>query len=594
MNEDILLQVRKPGRYIGNEWNVSRKDFDKAGIKFALCFPDLYEVGMSNLGMRILYGILNSVADVACERFFSPDIDLENRLRSNHLEIFSLESKRRLREFDIVGFSLGCELDYTNVLNILELGDIPLKSCLRDHSHPLILGGGPCTLNPEPVHDFFDVFLIGEAEDSILEFIKVYRQYQQRYRHNKIGKQDLLSIFSQLEGVYVPSLYEVIYSGTGEILEFKPKIKGAPPKIKKRFVKDLNSSFFPIEWLVPNIQIIHDRITLEVMRGCPNKCSFCQARVFYYPLRMRDKKNIQEKAGQIYRHSGYEEISLCGLSVSEYSNIEELLSSLINSFKDKAVSVSLPSIKAKPQVGNLSSLIASVKKTGLTFAPEAGTQRLRKIMGKDFNEQEFFKSLEQAYSAGYRHVKLYFMIGLPHELQSDLDAIIDFSTRVSELKRNIDSTPASGVRANRIPAQLNLSINTLIPKPHTPIQWFGMEDLDSIKQKQDYLKSKTKNNKRLKLNFHQRYMSFLEGVLSRGDRRLSEVIFLSFKKGARFDAWANYFSFEKWLDAFRESNIDPHYYLKPKPTDAVLPWDFIDVAISKHTLIEEFNNLIAI
>jgi len=583
MLEDILLQVNKPARYIGQEWNVSRKDFDKARIKFALCFPDLYEVGMSNLGLRIIYSILNDIEDVVCERFFSCNEDMENSLRNNNLEVFSLESRRRLREFDIIGFSLGSELGYTNVLNILDLGSIPLKSGSRDNSYPLIIAGGPSALNPEPMHDFFDLFIIGEAEDLISELIDTYRVNKERFKTGLISKRDLLVLFSDIQGVYVPSLYEVVYSSGGALQEFKPKIKGIQTIVKKRFVRDLNSSHFPVNWLVPYIQTIHDRITLEIMRGCPNSCRFCQARSQYFPFRFRDIDNIFDLAKDLYKCTGYEELSLIGLSVSEYPKIETLLSGLVDSFKKNAVSVSLPSIKPKPKVGNLSSIIAAVKKTGLTFAPESGSERLRKIIGKDFDEQDFFRALEEAYSCGYSHVKLYFMIGLPREEEADLDSIIDLANRVSQLRRKI----------NQRSAQVNISVNTLIPKPHTPLQWFGMQDLSGIKIKQEYLRNRTKN-KKLIFSFHNRYMSFLEGVLSRGDRKLSEVILSAYKKGARFDAWSNYFVFDKWISAFKESNMNPESYLKEKPENELLPWDFIDVGINKETLLTEFKKTIAI
>jgi radical SAM family uncharacterized protein len=567
MLEELLLGVRKPARYIGEEWNVSRKDFDQAAIKFALCFPDLYEVGMSNLGIRILYGILNDIKDVACERFFACDTDMEEELRSKHAQIFSLESKKKLREFDILGFSLGSELLYTNVLNILDLGNIPLRAAERDERFPLVAGGGPCVLNPEPMHAFFDLFVIGEAEDLTSEFIDTYRKFKDEYRSAKISKQKLLLEFSRIPGVYVPSLK-----------------KDSSFRIQKRIISDLNSSYFPANWLVPYIQIVHDRITLEVMRGCPNKCRFCQARSQYFPFRQRDKTNILNLATDAYRRTGYEEISLGGLSVSDYPKAEELLSSLIDLFKTKAVSLSLPSIKSKALVGNLSAIIAKVKKTGLTFAPEAASGRLRNVLGKDFDEQEFFTALEEAYRSGYQRVKLYFMIGIPYEEQKDLDGIIDFSMRVSELRR----------KAGKAPAQINISVNTLIPKPHTPLQWFAMENLENIKDKQDYLKSKAGKQRRLELNFHDRHMSFLEGVLSRGDRMLSEVIYSAFKAGARFDAWSNYFSFEKWLDAFKALDIDPQAYLKEKSIEEPLPWDFVDVGINKESLIAEFNKTVDI
>jgi radical SAM family uncharacterized protein len=579
LSDDLLLGVQKPAQYIGEEWNVSRKDFDKAGIKFALCFPDLYEVGMSNLGLRIIYAILNNLDDVACERFFSPGTDLEKTLRNNQKEILSLESKRGLREFDIIGFSLAYELGYTNVLNILDLGGILLKSSARDEKFPLVIAGGPCALNPEPMHEFFDLFVVGEAEEAILEIIDIYRKFKGQFKAAKIKKQDLLLKFSVIEGVYVPSLYEVKYGPEGKIASFKPQINGLAQKIKKRLIRDFDNAYFPMDWLVPYIQTVHDRITLEIMRGCPNQCRFCQARQQYFPFRQRKIGNLLKLALESYKRTGYEDISLMGLSVSDYPDIEELLGKLIVLFKEKAVGLSLPSLKPKTMVGNMSSLIATIKKTGLTFAPEAATDRLRTILGKDFDIPDFFKAVEQAYLSGYQHLKLYFMIGLPFEEEKDLDGIVEFAQQVCELRRSIAGRPG----------QVNISINTLIPKPHTPFQWLAMEDLESVKYKQDYLKKKTVNKRKLNLSFHNRYMSFLEGVFSRGDRRLSAVILSAFKKGARFDAWGDYFKFDIWLDAFKEGNINPDFYLQKRGVEEFLPWDFLDIGLPKEALLREFN-----
>ena len=580
---DILSQVYKPGRYIGQEWNVAKKDFEKAEIKFALCFPDLYEVGMSNLGLRILYGLLNNIAGVCCERFFSPEMDMESLLRNNHMEISSLENKKSLRSFDLVGFSIGYELDYTNILNILDLSLIPLKSSLRDDSYPLIIGGGPCTLNPEPLHDFFDLFVIGEAEEAIVEIIEVYRKYKSRFKAANANKQELLLLLANIEGVYVPSFYDVKYNYEGKIVEFKPKFKGVRDKIKKRFVRDLDNAYFPLDWLVPFIAIVHDRITLEVMRGCPNHCNFCQARAQYFPFRLRDKKNVLQLATDIYKRTGYDEISLSGLSVSDYPQIEQLLGELVEEFKDKAVSVSLPSIKPKAIVGNLSALIVKIKKTGFTFAPEAATEKLRKVLNKDFQTPDLFKAIENAYSLGWQHIKLYFMIGIPYEEEKDLDAILDFSAQASGIRKKVGKGPA----------QVNISVNALIPKPHTPFQWLKMEDLDIIRRKQAYLRKRLKN-KRLKLSFHNPHMSFLEGVFSRGDRRLSEVILAAFKKGARFDAWDKYFNFDLWLSAFSDSKIDHDFYLKNRPENEILPWDFLDTGVDREILAKEYKKIVAI
>ncbi len=579
MLDDSLLQVMKPARYIGSEWNVSKKNFRKTDIRFALSFPDLYDVGMSNLGMRVIYGILNNLTDVCCERFFSPAEDMENLLKSQGQGVFSLESQIGIREFDIIGFSLGSELDYTNVLNALELGFIPVSSGERGKDDPLVIAGGPCALNPEPMHDFIDLFVIGEAEDLILEFIDVYRRFKDDFKSGRISRKDFLAAFLHIEGIYIPSFYEARHSLEGYLEEFKPLNSIVPSRISKRIVKDLNSSYFPVEWLVPYIQIIHDRITIEIMRGCPNRCRFCQARNQYYPYRVRSLDNIVALAEKTYQNTGYEEMSLCGLSVTDYPHIEELAQRLIELFQKKAVSVSLPSIKAKAMVANLSSVIAGIKKTGLTFAPEAGSQRLRKIICKDFNEEEFFLGLEGAYSAGYQHVKLYFMIGLPGEKENDLDAIIDFSNRVSQARR----------KTNKGPAQVNVSINTFIPKPHTSFQWFAMDKPEIVKEKQEYLRNKLRNRS-IKINFQNRQMSFLEAVLSSGDRRLSKVIYYAYKQGAKFDAWTDKFSFEKWIEAFKQAGVDPDFYLREKKTGEYLPWSFIDMGIDNSVLINEYTD----
>lgn len=581
MPEELLLQINKPARYIGEEWNVSRKRFEDAAIKFALSFPDLYEVGMSNLGIRIIYGILNGQPDIVCERFFSVNDDMEEKLKSESKSIFSLESKKPLKDFDLVGFSLGSELDYTNVLRILDLGFIPLRAAERDKSDPLVIAGGACSMNPEPMHEFVDCFLIGEVEESILEFIATYREHKERFRSGAMSKEELLILLAQVEGVYVPSLYDVRYGEDGCISEFKPRFSGIPAEIKKRYCADLDQAYFPVKWLVPYIQVIHDRVPIEIMRGCPNRCRFCQARSQYAPFRMRSHKQIMDLAQCAYKSSGYEELSLIGLSVSDYPGIDKVLEDLNRSFQGKGISLSLPSIKAKAQVGNLSSIIAKVKKTGLTFAPEAGSERLRNMLAKDFDEQGFFQALEDAYRSGYQHVKLYFMIGLPGEKESDLDAIIDLSVRVSESSR----------KAVGRPAQVNISINTLIPKPHTAFQWCGMDLEDSMKLKQEYLRSRTKN-KRLKLSFHNRSMSFLEAILSRGDRRLSPVIFSAFKNGAKFDAWGDHFSIDKWMAAFSQAQVDPRRYLMEKHPKELLAWDFIDAGVDKEALRQDYNKIL--
>jgi radical SAM family uncharacterized protein len=583
MLDDFLLQVQKPGRYIGGEWNACRKDLKEAAVTFALGFPDLYEVGMSNLGLRIIYGLLNSLPQVKCERFFSPDADMEGQLRSRNLPLFTLESGAGLGEFDFVGFSLGFELCYTNVLNALELGGIPLKASQRGKGHPLVIGGGPCVLNPEPVADFFDLFVIGEADEAIVELVDLFRRHKADYQRGKITKDELLVIFSAVEGVYCPGLYQVEYAAEGSLERFRPVHAGVPEKIKKRVVADLNAAFYPLDWVVPYIQIVHDRAALEITRGCPNRCRFCQARQQYYPYREKNAQHILGQAQELIRRTGYEELSLCGLSVTEHSAMEKILATLVGVFLQKGVAVSLPSLKPRDYLGELSALIARIKKTGLTFAPEAALPRMREALGKDFEESVFFQSLEKAYASGYQHVKLYFMIGLPGEGAEDLDAMVDFCRRVSELRR----------RAAGHPAQVNVSVNALIPKPHTCFQWLAMEGLEAVKSRQGYLKARAKN-RRLAFSFHSPEMSFLEGVICRGDRRLSQAIYQAFKRGARFDAWGNHFNLGRWLEAFRESGIDPQAYLRAKSPEAALPWGFIDVGVKGDFLRGEFNKLIEI
>lgn len=560
MTEDLLLNVHRPGQYLGNEWNAYKKDPGSSAVSFALGFPDLYEIGMSNLGLRIIYGVLNNMPDVACERFFAVEADMEAALKSNNRRLSSWESNQELVRFDFLGFSLGSELNYTNVLSILELAGLPLHSSLRDCQYPLVIAGGPCSLNPEPMADFFDLFIIGEAEEAIVELLNLYRKYKNDYKAGRLTKDGLLLELSRVEGVYAPSLY------------------AAQLKVKKRVVADFDSAYFPCNWMVPYVQTVHDRITLEIMRGCPNRCRFCQARSQYYPLRLRSREKVILLANSAYAASGYEEISLAGLSVSDYPGLEKLVSDLTGAFKEQAVNLSLPSLKAKALLGNVSTLIARIKKTGLTFAPEAGTQRLRQALAKDFSEDDFFKAVEEAYRAGYQHLKLYFLIGLPGEKEEDLDGIINFAQAASEIKKKIKGGAA----------QINISINPLIPKPHTPFQWLKMESIAAIKEKQNYLRGHCKN-KRLKFNFHSLEMGFLEGVLSRGDRKLAGVILAAYRKGARFDAWSSSFSFSRWQEAFSEQGIDAQEYLKERSTSEILPWDFIDTGIKKEDLVEEFN-----
>jgi radical SAM family uncharacterized protein len=576
--EDALLEgLMRPGRYIGAEWNVCRKDFTQCQVRVALCFPDLYEVGMSNLGMRVLYGMLNAQDNVGCERCFAPAQDCEQRLLQTGALLGTLETGMPLKQFDLVGFSLGHELAYPNVLMMLERGGIPLEAAGRTDDDPLVIGGGPCTLNPEPMHAFFDAFIIGEAEEALAEVAQLLLQTKSQPRAVR------LTALGRIQGVYVPSWYEIAYTDQGGISSRTVRVDHAPARVSKRIVQDFENAFFPASWVVPYIQIVHDRITVEVARGCPNVCRFCQARSQYFPLRQRSAERVLELCRSAYGSSGYEELALGGLSVSDYPHLSKVLGPLMVMCKPLGVGVSLPSLKARDIVGEVSALIATVKKTGLTFAPEAGTARLRELLAKNFDEEEFFRMLGIAYANGYQHVKLYFMTGIPTESLDDLEGIASFAVKVSEARR-----AAAGK-----PAQVNMSVNTLIPKPHTPLQWYGMLSIEEMRKRQDVVKARAFRNKRLRVSFHPAAMSFWEGVLSRGDRRLSAVIRAAYEAGARFDSWDDQFNPGRWQESCARCGVDPKWYTDSRAVDALLPWDVIDTGVSGEYLKQEFNKTVA-
>jgi radical SAM family uncharacterized protein len=580
--DKILLKVNKPAQYLGNEVNVIKKDFDKSYIRFALCFPDFYTVGMSNLGFRIIYGLLNSIEDVTCERVFLPEPDLMEFLEKENIGIFSWELKKRLADFDIIGFSLSYELTYTNILKILDLANIPLYSSQRK-DHPLIIAGGPCSINPEPLADFFDLFIIGEAEEAIIKLIDIYRQLKKKNLDKRPDKDECLHNFKYIEGVYIPSFYDVSYHNDGTIKSFSPNTKDVALPIKKLFLKNIENSFYPTKWLVPYIELIHDRLILEIMRGCPNNCRFCQTRSFYYPYRIRSVDKLLELAKEMFMSTGYEELSLGGLSVCDYPYIKELLEALNNEFKEKRLLVSFSSLRHKRLIGELISNFEILKKGGLTFAPETASERLRKIINKDFDVDEFFLVVDKAYPKGFNHIKLYFMIGLPSEKKQDLEGVIEMACCLYDfIKEKYKRT-----------LRINLSINPFVPKPHTPFQWLAMEDLEKIKEKENYLFLKAKPYKWLKISFHNRYMSFLECLLSRADRKISKVIYRAYKKGAIFESLNSQFSFKVWEDIFKEEKIDPNFYvLRNFKKEEIFPWDFIDVGISKELLWQEFQKIV--
>jgi len=517
--EEILPTVAKPGRYLGNEWNAVRKDLDKVAVKFALAFPDIYDVGMSYLGFRIIYGVLNSAEDVACERVFAPWPDFEAKLRDNKIPLFSLESKVPIRYFDIVGFSFTYELNYTNVLNMLDLAGIPLRAKDRDEKFPLVIAGGPSAFNPAPMEEFIDAFVIGEGEEVVLEIADAYKKVTSRKSQVTSNmKEDLLKGLSDIEGVYVPKF---------------------PKEVKKRVVKDLNSAFYPVKEIVPYVQIIHDRITLEIMRGCPFNCKFCLAGSFYKPVRIRSREKILELARTIYRNTGYDEISLLSLSSASFPDVASLISRLTDEFKDLGVGISLPSLRSEDILKSLPSLIAKVRKTGLTFAVEAGTERLRKHLNKAIDTEKIILACEEAFKYGWRVVKFYFMIGLPTETYEDLEGICDFLHKVLKLSKN---------------AELSVSITAFVPKAGTFFENEKAEGLQTLLDKQKFLKERLKN-RRIKLKFHDAELSFLEAGLSRTDKGLSGVIFAAWQKGARLDAWREFLNLNIWREALKETGF---------------------------------------
>lgn len=550
LTKELLLSVSKPARYIGGEMGSVKKDLSSVDVKVCLCFPDTYEIGMSHLGLRILYDLINRRADCAAERAFSPWVDMEEKMRQQNIPLFSLETKTRVKDFDILGFSLQYELSYTNALNVLSLAGIPLRSQGRDSSFPLIIAGGACALNPEPMADFIDCFVIGEAEDAISEIMDAVKEHK---RSGSNDKDLLLKRLAEIEGVYAP-----LYPPCGK-------------KVVKRFVKDLDKSLDVERWIVPYIEIVHDRISVEIMRGCPHGCCFCQARSSFYPLRILSADKIIDGTRRLYQKTGYEDISLLSLSSSDHPELKDIVVRLAREFKDKGVGISLPSLRAKGYVGELSQIFGSTRKTSLTFAPEAGTQRLRRVIHKNIDIAELFDVARQAYGAGYRLLKLYFMIGLPTETQEDLDGIIDLCVRLSQSKKEIDGHPA----------QLNVSISNFIPKPHTLFQKEGALSREALLEKQDYLRKRLKRYRgTIHPTFHDVRASFLETVLARGDRRLGQVIEEAFHHGAKFDAWGNQFNFSIWKDAFRATAVDPDAYVRP-PKDGQAPcWDFIDMGFS--------------
>ena len=571
--EELLDKVEKPGRYTGKEFNEIVKEEDKSKVKIALVFPDLYEIGMSSLGFKILYEIINKRDDALAERVFSPAIDMEKLLREQQIPIFSLETYRSLNSFDIVGFTIQHELCYSNILNLLELGHIPLRSEERKEDDPLIIAGGPGAFNPEPLSCFIDLFVIGEGEEIIGEMIEVYK----RWKDKKQSRAKLLEELAYIKGIYVPSHFEVNYFKDGKIKSVTPKKETYHSVIKKRFISNFDQVAYPLFPIVPNIDVVHDRITLEIFRGCTRGCRFCQAGMIYRPVREKKVDTLIELAEKILAHTGYEKISLSSLSSSDYSEIEKLITRVVDRFEEKGVGVSLPSLRIDSFSVALAQQVQRVRKTGLTLAPEVGTQRLRDVINKNVQEDDLYSSISAAFERGWRKIKLYFMVGLPTETEEDIEGIVRLVSKVDRMGKEI-----TGRKVN-----INISVSAFVPKSHTPFQWEAQEERESLSEKIRYLKNKL-NWRNVAFSYPDINRIYLEAVFARGDRRLGEVLEKAHSLGCKFDAWREHFNFEAWQRAFSESELNMKFYVnRVRQEDEILPWDHISCGVKKEYLLKE-------
>ena len=585
LSDEILLKVDKAARYIGGEVNSVMKDKNEVDIRFAMCFPDVYEIGMSNLGMMILYNMFNQREDVWCERLFSPWPDLDKVMREEKIPLFALESQEPIRDFDFLGITIGYEMCYTNILQVLDLSGIPLKSADRGEDFPIVIGGGACAYNPEPLAPFFDLFYIGEGET-------VYDALFDAYKANKKdggSRKDFLLAAAKIPGIYVPSLYEVTYKEDGTIASFAPTADGVPEKVQKQLIIDMEKEYRAVEApVVPHIKATQDRVTLEIQRGCIRGCRFCQAGMIYRPTRERDVETLKESARIMLKNTGHEEISLSSLSSSDYSQLKELVNFLIEEFHGKAINISLPSLRIDAFALDVMSKVQDVKKSSLTFAPEAGSQRLRDVINKGLTEEVILHGAGEAFKGGWNQVKLYFMLGLPTETEDDMKGIAHLAQKIAETYYEV--VPKEQRKGK---VQINVSTSFFVPKPFTPFQWAPMYTEQDFVEKAKVVKSEIRaqlNQRSIRYNWHEPDVTALEGFLARGDRRCADVILKAYEKGALYDAWTENFDYGIWKEAMAECGVDMTFYtLRERSLDEILPWDFIDTGVSRKFLEREWQ-----
>ncbi|MFI3207723.1 MAG: TIGR03960 family B12-binding radical SAM protein [Eubacteriales bacterium] len=583
LSDEILMQIDKPARYIGNEVNSIVKNKEEVEIRFAMCFPDVYEIGMSHLGIQILYDMFNRREDTWCERVYSPWVDLDKVMREENIPLFALESQDAIKEFDFLGITIQYEMCYTNILQVLDLSQIPLFAKDRTEEHPIVIGGGPCTYNPEPIAEFFDMFYIGEGETQYDTLLEVYKEN----KANNGSRLDFLKKAASVPGIYVPMFYDATYDEEGILISFEPNDVCAPAMINKQMVLDVSSTYYPEKPVVPFIKVTQDRVVLEIQRGCIRGCRFCQAGMIYRPTREKDLEVLKEYAYKMLKNTGHEEISLSSLSSSDYSQLQGLVTFLIEEFKDKGINIGLPSLRIDAFSLDVMSKVQDVRKSSLTFAPEAGSQRMRDVINKGLTEEVIINGAGSAFEGGWQKVKLYFMLGLPGETEEDMKDIARLANKVAARYYEIPKPERNGK------CQITASTSFFIPKPCTPLQWATMTTAEEYIQKARIVNTEMKeqlNRKSLKYNWHEADVTVLEGVFARGDRKTSAVILEAYNLGCIYDSWSEHFKNEKWLQAFENTKIDiPFYTMRERSLDELFPWDFIDIGVTKDFLKREWK-----